>query len=80
MTKDRPTVGEMPLDSVIAQINSLSAYPVDVAAVLGLDRLPVPVNGLDVVDFLCLVISVEPLRFIKRGSAMLRNAGPSRQA
>ena len=49
-TNERPMVGEMPRDSLIAQMISFSPTPVEVAAVLGLER---PVAGLDVV-VLCL--------------------------
>lgn len=53
--KDSPMVGEMPRDSVIAQMISLSPEPVEVAAVLGLD---LPVCGRDVA-MVCLVPALQ---------------------
>jgi hypothetical protein len=46
LTKERPIVGDIPRDSLMAQIISFSPTPVVVAAVLGLER---PVEGLEFV-------------------------------
>ena len=39
LTNESPMVGEIPRDSETAQMISLSSYPVEVAAVLGLEHL-----------------------------------------
>jgi hypothetical protein len=50
LTKERPIVGDIPRDSLMAQIISSSPTPMVVAAVLGLER---PVKGLKFV-IVCL--------------------------